>query len=90
MDELKPFTVTITGTYMVRARDEDHALDVTYESLLRTPTLDDLVEDAEVHLSDALILDGHYSTIVRDDGMSDYDAHIMQLARIVARHGVKV
>lgn len=76
----KPYTVTMTGTYFVMAENEDDAMGIIYKAILHTPMLDERVEDAECHWAKSVTIEGHYSTIIRDDDeISDYDAQIQYL-----------
>jgi hypothetical protein len=75
-DNYKPFTVTMTATFMVYASTPDDAENIVSEALYRMNLIDIRVADTETHWAQAVTVHGHHSTIVRDgESMSDYEAY---------------
>lgn len=88
---MKPYTVTMTATYFVNAESADEARGIVSEAILRIDQVEKKIIDSETDWFHAVILDGHFSTIVRDhnfhnmgehDGMSDYEIEIARLKSV--------
>ena len=87
MSDKKPYTVTMTGTYFVFAESESEANDIVSEAILHIDKVDNSIHDSETHWAQAVILQGHYTTIVYDGcDVSDYDARIASLAGTAETH----
>ena len=77
---MNQYTVTMTATFFVYAKSSLDAETIVSEALLRINEVDTQIHDTETHWYDSIVIDGHYSTIVRDnDIMSDYDKQIFQM-----------
>ena len=77
---MSEYTVTMTATFFVSAKSSLDAETIVSEALLRINEVDTQIHDTETHWYDSDIMEGHYSTIVRDnDVVSDYDKHVFQM-----------
>lgn len=91
MSDKKPYTVTMTGTYFVFAESESEANDIVSEAILHIDKVDNNICDSETHWAQAVILQGHYTTVDYDEcGTSDYDARIAQLAGTTQTHDWRI